>query len=731
MSDKIKKYIEFLKNPNKYINNEKYICEAVNALISKIDTIMDSVDESIKDLINSNFPQIKQINCGNNIASLLGNTQFTNTSDLVKKLIAKYLYICNLLEIDQDTEKEEPKKNCDNIKDIIDKAIVNMDINQLLSTNIFSDKPIKYKEDTVNINQNLVSNFKKDLIPTLVFTDRDLEIVKGRSILTTELFDQKKKFADEVTKLMSSKFIFNDENQDIINNFQYLINKMFNDKISEYIKIKNYADDAILFVYKGGTTMKIIYDKYKSLFTTALNKKLFDNNVKYFSRSDADYGIFINKAYFKTFDAYNEILCDMNKISFNILSQVQGILSNNLDCLCPLNNVSENNLITLLNNFNNILNAPDRQKSLPDFKDIDKIIGITFNNKDYFTEQIPIGLSDTRIHDLQTKSGDYIDDDIIDTSYISKREQIIKYGKIGSNRDNFIIKIHENNTVGQPRFNSAIYNLSKITNTNPHGIYYYLNETNKFVGSDITSILTEFNLHRLKINAILYYITKDGKYGYFNCPCELVDVSISGFYDGKIKGIKLNETIKKYKNKKVEFNSYTLYGFIDDLFKALYYETKYPWIADKYEKKVYRLMILLLIYINNKYTNTKLLYDELSKFINELFNNNFIDISLFIIYDKKTGEQKYIKDDILIYKLYNNILKLYNTIQKETDPVIKQEDMAKFRDMKKIYDELLKSFTPEDIHSGYDANIEEVPFLEKYLKYKNKYLSLQKKLRHK
>ena len=47
-------------------------------------------------------------------------------------------------------------------------------------------------------------------------------------------------------------------------------------------------------------------------------------------------------------------------------------------------------------------------------------------------------------------------------------------------------------------------------------LYYYLNETNKFVGSDITSILTEFNLHRLKINAILYYITKDGKYGYFN-----------------------------------------------------------------------------------------------------------------------------------------------------------------------------------------------------------------------
>jgi len=724
MSQKIKKYIEFLKNPTNYINNDRMTCNAINLLITEIDAMMRFLDSGAKYAVDSMFPQIKQVKCGTTITSLLGATQFTNLNDMTQLLIVKYLYIFNLFGSQQPINSNTNTNNeinCDNIKDVIDAAVKDVSLNKALKNSLFSSVPIKYKEDPSDDKQNLVSSLSKNLQPTLVFSDRDLENITGRSALTVELFDQKKKFADEITKIMSGEYLFNDDNQDIINNFQYLINKMFNDKILEYIKSKGLNEDAIFFIYKGGTTMKIIYDKYKSILKQ--NKKIFDNNIKYFSRSDSDYGIFINQDYFNTFDSYNQILCDINKIAFEVLTRVQEVLSENLKCLCPLDNVSQPNLEKLLNNFNNILNTPDRDTSLPDFKDVKKIIGITFNNTDYFTDKIPKGLLDSQIHILETKSNTqfYIDYDI-EIDKISKRQQLKQNGRIESNKDNFIIKIHKNNTSGMPEFSPSI---CKLNTSNPNGIYYYLNETNKFMGN---GLLTEFNLHRLKINAVLYYITTNGEYGYFNCPSELVDVSISNFHDGKIRNLDLNRIIKKYKNNKVEFNSYTLYGFIDDIYKGIFYETKYPWDAVKYEKKIYRVIILLFIYINNKYNNTKVLYDAIFKLLNNWSNNIDGNIGSIILADKVTGIRQSVSSDTLIYKLVSNISSRYNSIKAEPDPTQQANNMNELRKMIKIINDLVILFKPEDVNSGYNDNIENVPFLDKYLKYKAKYYALLKKL---
>ena len=61
-----------------------------------------------------------------------------------------------------------------------------------------------------------------------------------------------------------------------------------------------------------------------------------------------------------------------------------------------------------------------------------------FNNKDYFTDKIPKGLLDSQIHKLETNYDS-------DADKIGKRQQQLKQnGKIESNRDNFIIKIHKN-----------------------------------------------------------------------------------------------------------------------------------------------------------------------------------------------------------------------------------------------------------------------------------------------
>jgi len=729
MSQKVKKYIDFLKNPTNYIKNEKITCDAVNALIIETDALVQLMDKDTKYIIESTFPQINEIKCGQSFASLLNNTRFVNLNDMVQILITKYLYIVKLLG---DEEVQEPVRNCDNIREYIDKIISENSIQQLLNgNNIFSDKPVNYKVDiaTPDNSQNLVSSCLKDLKPSSIFSNKDLEIIVPSSVGGKELFNQKKKFADEITKVMSNGLLFNDKKQDIINNFQYLINKMFNDKIAEYIKLKGYKEDAIYFIYKGGTTMKIIYDKYKSILPQ--NNQLFDNNANYFGRSDADYGIFIDKDYFKTPDGYNQVLCDVNKISYNLLIQIQDIISNNSECLCPIDNITTSDLDSLLGNLNTILSEDkkkDRKKrEIPNFRDIKEFIGITVNNKDYFSKPIPSGLKNDQLCDRQiiTSKSSLADMELDTDDTPSNKAQLKMYGRIKPARENFIIKIQESNDATIPKFSPGVCVTDK--KPNPKGIYYYFNEANKF-RQHVS--LTEFNLHRLKINTIVYYTRTDGKYGYFNCPSELIDVSISNFYDFKIRDINLTKILKKYKNKQTEFYSYSLYGFIDDLAKGLFNEAKYPWGTNKYSKKIYRVTFFLFIYINNKFNNTQVIYDTIRKFFNDLTANTVTDIDSFQL-EEKSGNKYPIKNDEMIYKLYNGILARYNLVQAESIPADKIKQMDEFKKFIQIFDDTMKLFKPENVTSGYADNIEDVPFLEKYMKYKNKYFALLKKLGHK
>ena len=727
MSSKINKYIEFLKNPTNYINNEKSICTAANSLIDEINAMMILIDETTRDQINNIFPQIKHIKCATNIAALLGNTQYNDINQIAQLLIAKYLFILKLLVPMENIEKV----NCDNIKDIIDTAVNNISLEKALSTNnIFSNNPIYYKKhnNPAHNDQNLVSSCLSDLPYLAIFSDRDLEKIPASNVGEKELFNQKKKFADEVTKAMSDTILFNDIHQDIINNFQYLINKMFNDKISEYIKSKGYSNDSIYFIYKGGTTMKIIYDKYKHILPN--NNKLFTDNAQYFSRSDSDYGIFINKGVFSTPELYNQVLCDINKISFNLLILIRDIISNNSECICPVDNISDDKLKNLLDKLNSVLNVPDRNISLPNFNDIKEFIGISFSNKDYFTKPIPRGLSNKYLHDrriliTKTDSGSKSMSEF-DKDEEKKKLEFKRIGKIKPVRDDFIIRLHNSNVPGQPMFSPAICETNNPTNKK--GIYYYYNETNKFY-QDVN--LTEFNLHRLKINTVVYYVTYTGQYGFFNCPSELVDISISNFYDMKIQNISLSKMLKKYKNNKLEYYSYSLYGFIDDLMKGIFNEGKYPWKTNKYNKKVYRLTIFLFIYINNKFNNSSVIYSTLIKFLNDLTNNIVTSIDTFQLEELSTKIKYPITNDELIYKLYSGILKRYNLIQGESSRKEIDDEMGHFKEFIKIITSMLGDVKPEIVASGYNDNIETVPFLEKYLKYKNKYNMLKNKLLNK
>ena len=98
------------------------------------------------------------------------------------------------------------------------------------------------------------------------------------------------------TEFIISTFFSDDKT---IYEFQYLINNLFNSmtkNIINYLNVHNgkFMDTDILFLYKGGTTLKILYDTYKSYFTETENKYFYSIFSDSFSRSDSDYVVMIN-----------------------------------------------------------------------------------------------------------------------------------------------------------------------------------------------------------------------------------------------------------------------------------------------------------------------------------------------------------------------------------------------------------------------------------------------------
>jgi hypothetical protein len=270
-------------------------------------------------------------------------------------------------------------------------------------------------------------------------------------------------------------------------------------------------------------------------------------------------------------------------------------------------------------------------------------------------------------------------------------------------------------------------NIVPINNNNDtNGIYCYLNETNIFKSS--TDESTTFTLHRMKINTVFYFKTKDGMYGTINFPSELIDVPITRFEDFKTRGISKDENFKRYKNvnndNELIYYGYNLTGFIHDLYSMLFIETKYPWQDMKYDKRINRYLFLIIIFCLNTYKNTKDIITTIIDFINTGTTN-------ITLVDMNNNRHNYDYDENL--KLFiNSIKKLSTDIKVNTT----QEFIGLQKDISDILSKLNNLNLP-DVMNNMDP--EEVPYLTKYLKeaqhkgismnqlFKNKYLNYKEK----
>jgi hypothetical protein len=645
------------------------------------------------------------------------------------------------------------------------------DINALINKHTLDEllKPPYFfrdrKYDNIKVTDDKLQNLLKNSDDGLQFKNALLKDDAAKKNSNKE-FSQKKEFYDLMTNLISSEVVFTENKQEEIFNFQFLINNFFNRKINEYKKRNNYDDEFIKFIYKGGTSMKIIYEKYKEVYKN--NGIIFDRLTDNFKRSDSDYQLFIRHDKENPEDTEERrtfVLYDMTVLTYNILSVIKKYLSNdeNYNKILPLNTINEDTLKYKLEEINSKLSK--RKKELPLFEKIEKFIGLSFDNKDYFSENIPDNFEIYFIEKNDDIVDEYTDDkedidtedkediDTEDKEDIDIEDVVYKYRKgpkyykksvknlsnnkyiefknnkkINSNKkDYFITTVPENNK-----------NYSKLihikNDNNKKSLFYYLNDTNIFTSfkEDLVSLkLINFNLSRIKLNFIAYYKTFNGKYGWISFPAELVDISIAKANDEK-SDFHSFSTYKKYLNGiELVFNSYSLLGFIDDLFILLLTESKYPWLDPKYEKRTSRLFLLLLIYLNTLFKREEMeqIIYKLSKIFrncieNRETNTSPLDSKCFSNLNTSI-DKKYEKEISIFNRIFKKIQVINDNLNEEKDINQKNEYVENYIKFINVFINILDIFKPINLDKE-DQEIL-VPYLKKYLKYKLKYNQLKKK----
>ena len=243
------------------------------------------IDEAIEFLIKENKKMVTQLDANkyqNLINKVLNLSKpqstklfsFSNDEILNSSLFHYYSLVGIFLRLKKLLKSGDTFDIISVIDEAIEKDLENFE-SFLIKPDFMNDELREETEQIYMYNSN-----KKGLI----FSDRQIESVS--SYENDEGFDrflEKKKLYDVMTTYINSEVVFNFDNQDLIFNFQYLVNNYFNRIIEVYLEKHPELNQKLKFIYKGGTTMSILFMKYNEL-----SNNMFSEYEDYFKRSDSD-----------------------------------------------------------------------------------------------------------------------------------------------------------------------------------------------------------------------------------------------------------------------------------------------------------------------------------------------------------------------------------------------------------------------------------------------------------
>jgi hypothetical protein len=486
--------------------------------------------------------------------------------------------------------------------------------------------------------------------------------------------------------------------------------------IDLYKKRKSLDDEDVKFIYKGGTTMKIIYSQYRDTMNECDCPNFKNNILDCFNRSDSDYHIKISSKMLHI-GRYNEIYYDMSKITILALKHIKKLLIvHNKFFMDIQKNILSTDLQGLLGEMNTTLSVI---KPLSvDFRDVKQIIGIQSGNA-YYVDNSHFNnpsFQDLFNNTTTTRKDFFVTKDNIDDTL----SQNVYLGRLTHKDD---LNIDDN------LFITA--NETVIFSTNLKGAEY--TERPQFANDAKIDDYTEaFLLSRIKYNFIIYYIKDDNTYGRFKSYSEIVDVSMNKENASQnLLVSKIMYTSYKYTFQKgtpnqlsVKYTGYSIKGFIHDLTAIFFYKVHYPWEDKKYKKRLYRSLFFIYIELiqGQLFSKTVLngILDMLTenKQIRDFDNYISSKIASNLIYSLFTQTATYlffkninrIKNDVSITPNNSKLTKNLNEF------IIKIIDtLTEFKNNQAVQSYTTCGVAPCDV-SQLGGNID----MQKYIKYLNK-----------
>jgi hypothetical protein len=497
---------------------------------------------------------------------------------------------------------------------------------------------------------------------------------------------------------LKSKRNLNDKTTDFItNNFLVDKNKYLHfilssinlllDLIKKIPIIKENIE--INFIMKGGNLLKLLFDKISKDFNSLINDYLhveFGNN---FSNSDFDFDFNFKPKNHIHLDIYNECRVLVSNIINLYLIILRDIIVENKDYFFNfynLNKTAQDKLLEkLLENYNKCLEQIiSNNHNLKGASIISIYYDYNNDTKEYISYTIP-GEKSSYLNFIKN------DINIINDTNIEDR-----YANVDvAHKSNIYFINHWNyiNRLGIDINNSRLKSINKSINLMTNNIIYNTSNLNIYYHD------AKFSLFRIKINFIIEAKLKNGKTQFIQVPGELLDICLAKRNDNRMIKSKSNFYTKiniKNINKNITIQSHV--GLINELKYILFIETNgKPWIDNKYEKRLVRLIILIilrLLYVNNDINfkekillcdliyqniNTDFKYDILSQFNNlqlSIFNDNF---KIFYNNVKEVSNKYSLEKEYKIFKtkLCNLLHKMINVLKLHYNFSLKQGNIDK------------------------------------------------------
>lgn len=670
-----------------------------------------------------------------------------------------------------------------NYNNLVDRQNMNTNANTTITTNsmLLSAKCVEKDHPIILQDIKLPANIYEmsDIVNYIIKHSGSINIVNTKSnyleieknIYAVESKDVE--FRNIMTEFINNEFFSSDILlfkfiKNFIKIMETSLNLYINEKTPELIKKYSLSNsftlvDNIIFIFKGGNTLKAILEKYISVQAGNVGGYIQDVYGKYFKRSDLDFQIVIypnlTQDESQNRIIYNEIVEDLKIFSCYALNRFRNTFISNLSDTFNYYKYNNNTKQKLLKKLLDNLNSADFFKKIKDPLEQDKFIKQHGEENKYYFNMKFTNINFNNINSDENIMINFLGimNDLSKTLPSKEALNIINNqlkNELINSRIDIFIKIEENIMV--KRMIELIYsNIDKEfqkklydNKENRSEFYISLIDNIKWERHRLTAkpFLTSFGLVRLKINFLVNLEIDNNKYSILNIPSELIDISIPYFDDHKSKGLftngkKINNLFTKFEfsNLKLEqsfnFWSYNINTFIHDLYVMLFVDSLLPWNDKKYEKRVFRMLFFSTIQLLSK---SSIDIDEIIKDLTQfstipidtiIINRDFFDAYLNKNLNKEFGW-------IQIFTEHKNC---YDIINKDATNMV--ENNKKFTE---YYEIIFKNIIYLiNIIKNLDAfislpykgkvDVENPDFnnihqfagdinRDKYLKYKNKYL---------